>query len=201
MNNFDDQGLVLRMAPNCMTSFFLSQALSYFAAGKLAGGGMKMLFAILFAAVLMPGAPALASSLNASPLIGSWAVDVSHLPIPPQERPKSVTITFIDAGDGGWTTQVDFIDAAGAENHSVGTAALNGKPIPVTSSNEADIAATEMPTPSVLVLSLGKDGSPASTRIYAVAANGKTMTETVVYFWNKGEPIPSMRTNHFTRIR
>ena len=162
---------------------------------------MKMLFVILLATVLMPDAPALAGSLNASPLIGSWAVDVSRLPIPPQDRPKSVTITFNDAGDGKWTTQVDIVDAAGSENQSIGTATLDGKPVPVTSSNEADIAAMKMPAPNVLVLSLGKGGSPASTRIYTVAADDKTMTETVIYFWNNGQPMPAMRTNHFTRIR
>lgn len=162
---------------------------------------MKMLSVILLAAVLMPGAPALAGSLDASPLIGSWTVDVSRLPIPPQARPKSVTITFDDAGKGRWTTQVDIIDAAGSENHSMGTNTLDGKPAPVMNSNEADIAAMEMPVPNVLVLSLGKDGSPASTRIYTVAADGKTMVETVTYFWNKGQSMPAMRTNHFTRVR
>ena len=162
---------------------------------------MKVLSVILLAAVLMPGAPALAASLDASPLVGSWAVDVSRLPIPPQNRPKSVTITFADAGGGKWTTQVDIIDAAGSENYSVGTTALDGKPAPVKNSNEADIAAMQMPAPNVLVLSLGKDGSPASTRIYTVAADGKTMIETVTYFWDNGQPMPAMRTNHFTRVR
>lgn len=160
-----------------------------------------MLSAILFAAVSMLGTPALAGSLDASPLIGSWTVDVSRLPIPPQARPKSVTITFADAGHGKWTTQVDIIDAAGSENYSTGTNTLDGKPAHVMNSNEADIAAMKMPVPNVLVLSLGKDGSPASTRIYTVAAGGKTMIETVTYFWDKGQPMPAMRTNHFTRVR
>jgi hypothetical protein len=161
---------------------------------------MKILFAILLAAFSMLGAPVLARPPSTSPLIGSWAVDVSRLPIPPQARPKSVTITFADAGDA-WTTNVDIVDSGGAESHAVGTATLNGKPTPVTGSTEADIAAVEMPVPNVLVMSLGKGGIPASTRIYAVAADGKTMIETVVYFWDHGQPIPEMRTNYFRRVR
>jgi hypothetical protein len=162
---------------------------------------MKILFAILLTAFSMPSASVLASSPSASPLIGSWAVDVSRLPIPPQARPKSVTITFADASGGAWTTHVDIVDAGRAESHAVGTATLDGKPTPVTGSVEADIAAVEMPVPNVLVLSLSKGGTPASTRIYAVAADGKTMIETVVYFWDRGQPIPLMRTNYFRRVR
>jgi hypothetical protein len=161
---------------------------------------MKILVAILLAAFSMQGASVLARSPSTSPLIGSWAVDVSRLPIPPQARPKSVTITFADAGDA-WTTTVDIVDGGRTESHAVGTATLNGKPTPVTGSTEADIAAVEMPVPNVLVMSLGKGGIPASTRIYAVAADGKTMIETVVYFWDHGQPIPEMRTNYFRRVR
>jgi hypothetical protein len=163
---------------------------------------MKNLVAILLAAFLMPCASVLASPPSASPLIGSWAVDVSRLPIPPQARPKSVTITFAATGGGGaWITHVDIVDAGGVESHAVGTSTLDGKPATVTGSNEADIGSAEMPVPNVLVLSLGKGGIPASTRIYAVAADGKTMIETVVYFWDRGQPIPQMRTNYFRRVR
>ena len=70
---------------------------------------------------------------------------------------------------------------------------------PVTGSPEADIAAMKQPQPDVLVVALGKGGIPASTRIYAAAADGKTMVETAVYFGSDGLPI--MRTNYFTRVR
>lgn len=145
-----------------------------------------------------PRASTLASPSAASPLIGSWAVDVSRLPIPPEARPKKVTITFGDAGEGAWRTDVDIVDAGGAESHAISTATLDGKPTPVSGSGEADIVAVKMPVPNVLVLALGKGGDPASTRIYAVAADGKTMIETAVYFGNNGLPVT--RTNYFTHI-
>lgn len=160
---------------------------------------MKAHFAILLAAVLIHGAPAFARSSNASPLIGSWAVDVSRLPMPPEARPKSVTIAFSDAGDGKWTTQVEIVDAGGAKSHAAGTATIDGVPVPVKGSMETDISAVKMPAPNVLVMALGKGGVPASTRIYTVAADGKTMIEIASYFGHDGKPV--LRTSHFTRIR
>src|SRR5256885_11244196 len=58
---------------------------------------MRSLLAILLFAAAIQGAPAAAQS-SASPLLGSWAVDVSRLPLPPEARPKSVTFRFSEAG-------------------------------------------------------------------------------------------------------
>jgi hypothetical protein len=160
---------------------------------------MKVFLALVLTAVLMPHVPTLASSPADSLLIGSWAVDVSRLPVPPEARPRSVTITFRDSGDGMWTTHVDIVASDGAESHAVGTVSLDGKAGSVTGSIEADVAAVKMPVPDVLVLMLAKGGAPASTRIYTVGADGKTMIETATYFGPGGEPL--MRTNYFSRVR
>ena len=64
---------------------------------------------------------------------------------------------------------------------------------------EADIGAVKIPAPNVLVLALGKGGMPASTRVYTVAPNGKTMIETATSTGDDGKPV--MRTNYFTRVR
>jgi len=160
---------------------------------------MKMLFAILLIAAALLGTQGLARPSPASPLVGRWAVDVSRLPMEPQARPKSVTITFSDAGGGKWTTHVDIVDAGGAETRAVSTAALDGAATSVQGSNEADTAAFKMPEPNVLVMALGKGGVPASTRVYAVAADGKSLVETAVYFGANGLPV--MRTNYFNRVK
>jgi len=164
---------------------------------------LKTLFAILLAAGAMQSAPALAESSSAkvpapSPLLGSWAVDVSRLPIPLEARPKSVTITFADAGGAKWKVNVDIVDAGGSKINAYGTYALDGTAAPGQGSTiEADTGAIRMPVPNVLVLGLGKDGMPASTRIYTVNADGKSMVETAV----NHNGVPVMRTNYFTRIR
>lgn len=132
-------------------------------------------------------------------MLGSWAVDVSRLPMPPAARPRSVTITFSDAGKGKWTTCVDILDAGGAASHAVSTAGLDGTSAHIQDSTEADTVALELPAPDVLVMDLVKSGIPASTRVYTVAADGRTLTETVAHVGGDGRP--TMRTNHFVRLR
>lgn len=160
---------------------------------------MKALVATLLIAGVIQGAPVLARSSTSSPLLGSWAVDVSRLPISPVARPQSVTFTFSVAGDGKWTTHVDIVDASGMASHAVSTADLDGTPAPVKNSIEADTVALKLPAPNVLVMDLVKGGTPASTRVYTVAADGKTPIETAAYAGGNG--LPMMRTHYFTRIR
>ncbi len=142
---------------------------------------------------------AFAASPHVSPLVGRWAVDTSRLPMAPEARPRRVTITFGEAGPGQWTTDVAIVDAGGTEIHAAGTSTLDGTPSAVTGSPEADTAAFRRPEPNVLIMALSKGSVPASTRIYTVAADGKSMIETAVYWGNDGTPI--MRTNYFTRLR
>lgn len=158
---------------------------------------MNALLALLLIAGAGQAAPA--STQAPSPLLGSWAVDLERLPIPPEARPKSVTITWSDVGGGKWRTNVDIVGGDGSESHGVSTGTPDGTPAPAEGTLEADIAAIKLPAPNVLVLVLGKDGKGASTRIYTVAPDGKTMVETAAYYGQDGAPI--LRTNYFTRVR
>jgi hypothetical protein len=158
---------------------------------------MRVFLAML---LLMGAMPGHARASSASPLLGSWAVDVSRLPVPPQARPKSVRITFSDAGGGKWATRVDIFGGDGSERHMTSTYAPDGSAAPIEGDTaEADIGAVKIPAPNVLVLALGKGGMPASTRVYTVAPNGKTMIETATSTGDDGKPV--MRTNYFTRVR
>ena len=158
---------------------------------------MKSVVALLFAAALGGGVSVAGESVHGSPLIGRWSVDVSRLPMPPEARPRSVTIAFAEV-DGKWATTVDIVDAGGNASHATGATMLDGTPSAVAGSAEADVAAMTMPQPGVLVMSLAKGGLPANTRVYAVAADGRTMVETAAYFGSDGKPI--MRTNYFSRM-
>jgi hypothetical protein len=119
--------------------------------------------------------------------------------MPAEARPQSVTITFADAGAERLRTRVEVTDPAGARLEAEGVTPLDGSPTPVDSNFEADVSATTMPRPEVLIMQLGKNGSPASTRIYSVSADGRTMIETVAYFRQDGQPV--LRKNYFARIR
>lgn len=159
---------------------------------------MRVLPVLLLATALNPCA-LYAAEAREMHLYGHWAVDTTRLAAPPEARPKQVTVSFAAAEPGRLMTRVEVIDPAGNPLLAEGVTPLDGTPTPVKSSFEADLSATLMPTPDVLVMMLGKDGMPASTRIYAVAADGQSMVETVSYFGEDGKPV--MRRNYFSRIR
>lgn len=159
---------------------------------------MKPYLCLLLAAAFLTSAPAQSGEHKPSALLGAWAVDVSRLPMPPEARPKSVTITFAEASNDRLATRVEVIDAAGAKLFAEGTSTLDGTAVAVQGNLEADVAAATMPTPNVLVMQLAKGGVPASTRIYSVAEDGKSMIETVAYFTPDGSP--GTRANYFSRI-
>jgi hypothetical protein len=159
----------------------------------------RAFYPILLAAGAMVAGPVLAQSPEASPLIGQWAVDIERLPMPPEARPKSVTITYSDAGEGKWRTHVEVIGGDGSEHHATSTYTPDGSATPAEGNLEADMVATRIPEPGVMVTALARGGVPASMRTYSVSADGQTMTETVAYFTSEG--VPAMRTNTFHRVR
>ncbi len=162
---------------------------------------MKLLASILVAVAL---ALAQAGSARAEPpaglsaLTGRWAVDVSQLPIPAEARPRSVTITFAEVDGGRLSTRVEVVQASGAVHYAEGVAALDGAPVEVQGNLEADTAAVSMPAPGVLIMQLARAGVPGSTRIYTVAPDGRSMTETAANVGDDGRPF--MRTHHFRRV-
>lgn len=160
---------------------------------------MKTLLPALLLAGAMSASPALAEDPAVSPLIGTWAVDVAKLPIPPEARPKSVTITYSDAGAGQWRTLVDVTLPDGKMVRAKSVWAPDGKPVHVEGNLEADTVATRMPEPNVMVTALALGGVPGSMRTYTVSPDGRTMTETVVFFARDGTP--GMRTNLFNRVK
>ena len=160
---------------------------------------MKNLLSVLLAAALAFSTNVRSRPLTLSPVMGTWAVDIARLPMPPKERPKSVTIQFAEGPNGRLDTVVEVIDAGGGRHRAEGATALDGTPAPVKGSFEADIAATTMPAPHVLVMQLGRNGHPASTRVYVVAADGKSMIETSAFIGDDRRPV--MRTHYFMRVR
>lgn len=134
-----------------------------------------------------------------APLLGSWSLDTSRMPVPPDQRPKSVQFSFGDAGKHTWNVHVDIVYRPGEEVHSVSTPVLNGSPTIITNSPEADTGTFKQPAPNVLVMALQKDGVLVSTRIYSALPDGHTLVETAVYPGQGGAPV--MKTNYFTRVR
>ena len=144
-----------------------------------------------------PTAPvAHAAQSKASPLVGRWSLDVARLP--EDERPQRVMISFrADRGDK-WTMMVDVVARDGTTTHAESTATVDGAPVPITGNMGAiDTAALRQPAPNTLVVTLGRGGVPVSTRVYTVAKDRKSMTETIVW---AGKELPGLETTHFYRV-
>jgi hypothetical protein len=120
------------------------------------------------------------ASASASPIEGKWVLDIAR--IPAGERPREVTIDFRESGGGNWVTKVRIVAPDGTEMQSESTAALDGKAVPVSGNMPfVDSVSLRHPAPGTLVMTLSKAGAPVSTRVYAVAKEGRTMTETIVW--------------------
>ena len=117
--------------------------------------------------------------------------------MPPEARPKSVDLEFGEAADGKWTSRVRIVDQAGHELHSESTLSLDGRPGMASGTYWVDVIAATMPAPGVLVMQFAWQGQPASTRIYTVGEDDKTLTETEAFFRKDGAP--AMRIAYFSR--
>lgn len=162
----------------------------------IAAGSLLMAADAPFNAARPQAAPVAASAAHASPLVGRWALDVTG--VPSEERPRSVTISFSVAPDQRWTTEVQIVNPDGGSLHAESTAALDAAPVPVTGNMSfIDSGSLRQPAPGTLVMTLGKDGAPVSTRVYTVSRDRRSMTETIIW---AGSAMPKLETNTFRRI-
>ncbi|WP_293697373.1 MULTISPECIES: helix-turn-helix domain-containing protein [unclassified Sphingopyxis] len=130
------------------------------------------------------------------PLVGSWSLDASLMPA--KERPQRVTMTFRASPDGKWTTLVEIIAPDGSSRHAESTARLDGVPVPISGNMDfIDTVALRQPAPDTLVMTLGKAGTRVSTRVYTVAKDLKSMTETIVWSSDNRQ---KLETTQFNRI-
>ncbi|GEN99470.1 hypothetical protein NSE01_13030 [Novosphingobium sediminis] len=137
-----------------------------------------------------------AAAARTSPLVGRWALDTAG--VPAEERPRAVTISFSVAPDQRWTTHVEIVNPDGGTLHAESTAALDAAPVPVSGNmGFIDSGSLRQPAPGTLVMTLGKDGAPVSTRVYTVSRDRKSMTETIIW---AGSSMPKLETNTFRRI-
>ena len=155
-------------------------------------------FLLLSAAYLAQSAFAADANSQAS-VVGVWQVDTSRLTMPPEARPQSVTITFAQEDATHMRTKVYINDPTGAPQQAEGVTPQDGTPTAVPPNFEADMSATTLSRPEVLIMQLANQGHPVSTRIYAVNPDNQSMIETVAYFNAQGQP--ALRRNYFSRVK
>ena len=126
-----------------------------------------MLTALLsVTAIALTGTPVLAASPADSPLVGHWLLEVDSLPMPPEARPKSVSIVFAAMPDGKWNERVEIIDPNGKPMHSESTLSLDGTPGRASGTYWVDVLAAKMPEPEPI--SAMRRGLRAATRSNAI---------------------------------
>ena len=130
------------------------------------------------------------------PLAGRWSLDVMR--IPEDERPQRVIIDFRVSPDQKWVTHVEIAGPDGSTMHAESTAAVDG--VAVASAGNMpfiDTVSLRHPSSDTLVMTLGKNGAPVSTRVYTVSKDRKTMTETIIW---ASTGIPKLETTYFNRV-
>ncbi len=139
--------------------------------------------------------PQEAALTRPSPLIGNWSLDVDR--ISGEEPPRSVTISFSVSTDNTWTTQVEIVGPDGSVRRAVSSAVPGNGPVAIAGNMEfIDSVSLRQPAPNTMVMTLGKNGAPVSTRVYTAAKDGQSMTETIVW---AGDSVPALETTHFRR--
>lgn len=146
--------------------------------------------------VTRPEAAETAQTAQTTPLAGKWSLDVARLP--ENERPLGVTITFTPKADGRIHTLVWIENRDGGTIKAESTAATDGVAVPVGGNfAEIDSVALRQPAPDTLVMTLAKGGERFSTRVYTVAKDARSMTETII--WANGE-MPEPKVTVFKRV-
>ena len=155
-------------------------------------------FATLCLATVATSGPA-APPKSRSPFLGKWLLDLKSMPVTYGTPPKSVTYEFADVGQGKWETRIKIVDQDGSIREVVVSYLRDGQAnAGVGYKGEGDSAAVNSPAPNVLVMSLAKDKGLESVRVYAVAANGREMTESAADVDDQG--VPFVRNFRYTRI-
>lgn len=152
---------------------------------------------VLFLATLNAASP---GAERGSPFLGEWELDLSRMPSTYGPAPKRVTYRFEALDRTKWRTVVDVTAPDDSVRHMVVDYTRDGSAAPGTAdTSEADSAAFLSPTPDTLVMSLAKNRTLGSVRVYRVAADGRTMTETAGSV--NGDGAPFVRMFHYKRLR
>ena len=154
---------------------------------------------LLAAAATILATPSLAlAALAPSPLLGTWALDLTSMSIPPEVRPASVTLTLTDFSTGEWQVKYVIVGKDGGVRTMMSRDRLDGTSVAIVGDQmEADSVALSQPASNVLVMGLTKNGRPGSVRVYTVAVDARRMTESAANVGDDGKPF--VRTFRWTR--
>ncbi|WP_245600236.1 hypothetical protein [Sphingomonas jaspsi] len=160
---------------------------------------LSLLLPALFGLTIGTAEPTWAKRPAASPFLGLWELDLGKMPVTYGTPPKRVTYRFVDVGGGQWQTKIDITAQDDSVRHMEAQFTRDGSVVASAGNkDEGDHAAAGSPAPNVLVLTLAKAKQLESVRVYAVSADGKTMTESAADVDDEG--VPFVRNFTFHRV-
>lgn len=152
------------------------------------------------AALVFAAAPAAGASPYADPsFAGEWELDLTRMPATYGTPPKRVVYAIRNLGGGTWQTTIDITAPDGSVRHMAVRYRRDGQAGQSSGDlSEGDSAAISLPAPDVMVMSIAKEKSLASVRVYSISANGREMTESAADVDGTGAPF--VRKFHFRRV-
>ena|SRR5690349_15931868 len=142
-------------------------------------------FPVALVVALLSSGPA--SAAEPHKLVGTWSVDMSRFDQP--NKPKSVTLKLTPSEGGSYTMTVDIEAPDGQVMHAGGSKFMpDGNALPVTGSQDLDMATISMPNSRTLVMGAGFQGHPSSSRVWTLSDDGKEMIEIAIRHLPDGTP-------------
>jgi hypothetical protein len=142
----------------------------------------------LAAAVFVGMVGAVALAQTASPLIGTWKLNVAK-----SKAPFKSGTSVIEAVGNGIKFTVDLVAADGSKSHWGFTGNFDGKDVPVTGDSlyGDTVAVTRVNERTIQIAGKFK-GKPTTTHTITVSADGKTRTSTAKGTDKTGKPVDSV---------
>jgi flagellar hook-associated protein FlgK len=132
-----------------------------------------MIRALLIGAILTA---ATGVAMAADPLFGTWQLNLAKSKFSPGPAPKSMTRTYADSAQGKITLTVNTISAEGKSATATYTYKNDGKPYPVSTNADADMAAVTPVDALTVNFKQIKAGATIATGVRTVSKDGKTLT-------------------------
>ena len=127
----------------------------------------------LAAAFCVPGAAW--STDAASPIVGSWVLNIAKSTFDPPPPLKSQTLTISAARGGGVHQVIEYQEADGPPIHMEFTSKFDGKEVAVTGNGEADAVVATLPQPDTFKFVFKKSGKRVAVAQFKISWNGKNL--------------------------
>jgi hypothetical protein len=132
-----------------------------------------MIKALLIGAILTATT---SMAIAADPLFGTWQLNLAKSKFSPGPAPKSMKRTYAEAAQGAISLTINATSAEGKSGSVTYTYKNDGKPYPVSGSQDADMASVTPVDASRADFKQIRAGSTIATGVRTLSKDGKTLT-------------------------